>query len=473
VIDEKVDAKLWRFIPLDEFSSPAEPPAEQVRAGVYSYFERLRNGITAFTPANENPVETRTHPEISYDRRRFVPGTHWPHSTLAALEEALGDWRTAGKTEAGCMVLIKPPRSGLDRTLIEWAIHHEMRIIQPPNRQQLLHAPVEWWAQLPLDQNERWVLPHLERCFLRHHEGLALIRDFIQILWQRQLPCVLGCDSWAWSYLRETCGAGLLCPRPLVLAPLHATDLSRWFFSTMRDEEANTIVFRRTQDGKQVLPIHHHLSDESTISEDEIDEDDTDESEQDEVKKEESFHILRLIGRWIKQRIRSHKRNHNGAAEDNDDLTAEFLTHIAAYSRGNPAVARALWERSLAISHEHAMEKEVSDKAAADPGETVWVRKWDTMDLPAIPDDLGDHGALLLHALLLHNGLAYEELVYMLPIHPTRLVEELRQLEVLGLIHVVEPVGELSAYSEWQVTPLGYPAVRRFLREEGYWLDSL
>ena len=86
------------------------------------------------------------------------------------------------------------------------------------------------------------------------------------------------------------------------------------------------------------------------------------------------------------------------------------------------------------------------------------------MDLPTPATDAGEDTALLLHTLLLHNGLPAEVLAALLPIAPARLHLQVLQLEATGLV-------EMCA-ARWQVSALAYPGVRDFLRARGYHTDD-
>ncbi|WP_299310510.1 hypothetical protein [uncultured Halomonas sp.] len=75
--------------------------------------------------------------------------------------------------------------------------------------------------------------PRLERCFLRHAEGLAGVRRLVeQALAGRLGPGIIGCDSWAWAYLQHT----LALPegQAFTLQPFDGADLDRYFAAAAR-----------------------------------------------------------------------------------------------------------------------------------------------------------------------------------------------------------------------------------------------
>jgi hypothetical protein len=53
-------------------------------------------------------------------------------------------------------------------------------------------------------------LPNLEKCYLRHPSGLNTVRHFFTELRSGGLGRgIIGCDSWAWFYLKHVIGGGL------------------------------------------------------------------------------------------------------------------------------------------------------------------------------------------------------------------------------------------------------------------------
>jgi len=143
----------------------------------------------------------------------------------------------------------------------------------------------------------------------------------------------------------------------------------------------------------------------------------------------------------------------------------EFLTHLAARSRGNPGVARAIWRASLQVNSDEDVEAKAQEEAAEDKGYTMWVNPLPKINLPSLPSGSSREEALVLHALLLHNGLSAPLLSELLPLgHET----------VLQIVHRLRTARLVTDADEcWQVVPLGYPAVRAFLDREGFLIDVL
>lgn len=84
----------------------------------------------------------------------------------------------------------------------------------------------------------------------------------------------------------------------------------------------------------------------------------------------------------------------------------------------------------------------------------------------ALPSGLDEPDALILHALLLHDGLPIEVLEGLLPHTRFRTRALLQQLAVVGVVK-----SEPNGY--WRVTPVAYAAVRGFLAGRRFLVDDL
>ncbi len=144
--------------------------------------------------------------------------------------------------------------------------------------------------------------------------------------------------------------------------------------------------------------------------------------------------------------------------------TSDFLQHLAAFSRGNLGVALAFWRACLRTTPDDGIAEEVEAESESSRQATIWVTPWSQIHQPPVPSSADGDQAFILHALLLHNGLPAALLPRLLPIAPSRVNGLLLQLADAGL---VEQVGDV-----WQVAPLGYPAVRQFLLDDGYLTDE-
>lgn len=407
---------LWRFIPLSQFEKerPQEPTQEVVRHGLRAIWQQFSRNRSA-QAETETPEEARSlksAPQRMMDMA--VPQAEWGKMGGAGLDEALSGWLEQG---SGRQAIVGGPASGVDEMVRAWGRDQGLSILTPPSPEALLSGEDWLGQQLTIEEGNRprLILPGLERCFLRHPDGLDGVRRLLDLIWTEQIACVLTCDSWAWAYLNRVLHIEAVLPAPLTLAPLDATALTLWFRELAERNEPRNLTFRQATNGRPVLP--------STTS----------------------------------------------AGHEAEDKTAktdrEFLIHLAARSRGNPGVARAIWRESLQVNSAEEVESKAQEEAAADRGYTMWVNPWTKLSLPSLPSNADREDALVLYTLLLHNGLSTEHLSDLLPLGQARVVQIIQHLRAARLV--------TNEADRWIITPLGYPAVRVFLGREGFLADVL
>jgi hypothetical protein len=150
---------------------------------------------------------------------------------------------------------------------------------------------------------------------------------------------------------------------------------------------------------------------------------------------------------------------------------SNFLKYLAAYSRGIPGIAWAIWRYGLYVAmvreeNQNGAEEGGEPSAALQAGKNIWVKPWPQITRPTVPN-LPERSQFLmvLHALMLHGGLKECLLPQVLPMAPTEITEYLYLLQNAELV--------AADQGFWRVTPQGYPAVRQALQSEGYLVDDL
>ena len=302
-------------------------------------------------------------------------------------------------------ILVGQPFCGHADILAHWARGRSVRLLEPPTAQEILAADVQWLTRCCDSGPGLWALPALERCYLRNANGLALVRGFLDLAFSGALgPGVIGCDSWAWAYLQRICA----WPATPVLT-LQAFDGAALTALLLQPETQPTqaVRFLSAHSGISLLP----------------------EPEDGE--------------------------------EDAQTPVSPELRQLAARCRGNLGVAWHFWRERLRTAIEPQATQTGDD--APPPTDAIWVAP--ELEPRAPASDAGDETALVLHALLLHNGLEAPLLATLLPIAAAHLNLQLLHLHALGLV-------ERQDADRWQVTPLAYPGVRAFLRARGYLTDS-
>ena len=230
---------------------------------------------------------------------------------------------------------------------------------------------------------------------------------------------MIGCNSWAWAFLRTAVDAHLLLPNGRTFRAFDADRLAAWFREMARrlhsgpGGEPDPALFRLSATGGVVLGS----------------------DEQSEAK--------------------------------------NYYRVLAARSLGIPWVAWDLWRRSLRSEKqaEHdAANGDADDRAAAEaskaPDEperrTLWVAALEEFTLPSRrePDAL-----LILQALLIHGPLTEAELRSVLP--------AVRGAGI-GLLSALAGAGFVTRLGERLIcAPAAYPSVRAGLAAAGFPTDRL
>lgn len=296
--------------------------------------------------------------------------------------------------------IVIPPHGELSSVLVDWADIHGYFVVPAPSIEQILTSDLSVIEQ-PFSKGPPLLIPDLEHWFVRDASGLSLIRALVEQLLKSEVRCLVGCASWSWSFLRHVAPMDLL--QPLILAPLDAEKLNRWL-SNSAYIDSNAIAFKQADNGYPIFKRSDH---------------------------------------------------------DTDTERSNYLEYLSAYAQGTPGLARAYWSHSLRTAP--ATDKKTEDAVPEASAQTLWVKPWNDLDWPAIPTPGNKADTFVLHAVLLHGGLAPELLprVTGLPLHDvSRSVGE--------LIHA----GLLEAHEgRLRITPLGYPCVYRQLNSEGFLPD--
>ncbi len=406
---------LWEFVPIERYARPTEPTTEVVRKGIHGAWERLRQ----HSPPEKPLIADEDLSQVPEERlQEAAPPPAWDDA-VSALDAALAPWLEAPEPASSVQVLVGPPFAGLSEIATHWAHAREWRLVTPPLPAQVLAGGGDWFSALESDDDTPLVMPSLEGCYLRHHDGLALIRRLIDWVCAYRRRCLLGCHSWAWAYLRKALEVDVVFPPPLTLQGFDDERLQRWFRSLASGAESAAFTFLQANSGKPVLNRVDHGA---------------------ESKANEQG----------PNQTRQNDRSHG---------VTDFLKYVAGHSRGNPGVAWTIWRRSLHL----AVSEEGQETEAPDTGHVLWVKPWSQIDLPVCPSQLSQSDLLVLHALLLHGGLAAEFLPQLLPSTTTEIMHSLHELHARRMLDEVQ--------GRWQVTALGYPAVRPILESEGYLTD--
>jgi hypothetical protein len=409
---------LWRFIRLDQYNRPSDTSRETMRKGISGLWLRLGWG----SKAEESVFAEKELSQVPQELvDKAAPDPDWSAS-LPAVTAVLDTWLDAKVPGSSNQIFVGPPYHGTSEILTAWAQTRGWRLVAAPSPEMILTGGQDWLTQLEED-NEPLVLPHLEHCYLRHYNGLTLLRRLLDHIISQTRRWLVGCDSWAWAYLSKALKVNTVFPPPFILEAFDEERLKIWFQQLATASGEHIFVFRQLDSGKYVLPPA--AGDEA-----------------------------------------SGDRSQGAVAEDNG-----FLKNVAAYSRGIPGVAWAVWRHSFGFVNTTAEDgAECAPEAPAadecNPAHPILVTPWSQLNLPGFPFQRVSLGLLMvLHTLLIHGGLWSRILPELLPLSPMEILEHLYLLEASGLVE--------SDQSFWRVTPVGYPVVRQVLQSEGYLTDAI
>ena len=410
IIEIQETSSPWQFVNLADY----HPPTTSVKVASGNWFASLRRRLRRDRTESEagHPINDLQALSDS-QRERLAPAPDW-RDAVASLDVALEGLWTGQRTHRGSVFLIGPPHSGCAEILKLWAEQRQWRLLDPPSPQQIL-APDPAWLGSLIMEHRPWVFPHLERTYLRHAGGLRVLRQFLNEVSSGRLGSgIIGCDSWAWAFVRRI-GAPVVRSATLTLQAFDEKALTLYFQKLADASSGQPLLFRQADSGHYILPLPAGTVGESRGQ-------------------------------------------------------SDFLHHLAAYSRGILGIAWVVWRASLRTRSD---DEKLARITAEAPGElpcltqnTVWIAPWDPLQQPALPPGAGRKQAFVLHSLLLHDGLSADLLGQLLPLSANQVLETLYLLQDAMLVE------QDGAGGIWRVAPMGYPTVRKFLHDEGFFVDD-
>lgn len=377
-------------------------PGEPVLQSAKSFFDHLYDLILLRRGKDREPVKAADELGLIAAQRlqELVPEPDW-RVPAALLEEAVEQLPESG---SNAVLLVGPPFSGR-RSILDALISKDgCRAIEPPTDAQIFGDDDAWLEQVQ-KSDATLLLPALERMYFRHVSSLGLVRRLMERIASGCAGrAVIGCDSWAWAFL-EPLWRGRK-PAVITLQAFDDDRLNRSFLERARASGGGA-SFRETDSGRNVLS--------------------------------------------------DNERDDSGA--DN----GHFLQILASRSRGNIGVATELWKSALQVEPEKDEHEKNGKQDDAAEG-SIWVKPLDKLSIPFVSSAVGVNESLVLHALLLHDGLRAARLAQLLPRTDSPLDTTLSMLEESRLVAEHDGI--------WMVSPAGYPAVRQFLKSGGYLVDA-
>lgn len=426
-------SSLWRAVPMGDYAVPSHD------GDATSLMEKGWKSLRRFLkPVNDKADfacaegELRALPAVRLSH--LVPPIDWS-SVAAGIRDALdeiaisepdrrmSDHRASTVDGGTTRLLIGQPFCDHSQIVRHWATRRQARVLSPPDSMQILSGDTSWLSTLPGRDGPLWVMPALERCFLRHANGLDLVRHFLERAFSGEMGAgVIACDSWAFAFINRVWplpGASML-----TLQAFDGPALANYFLSPEDDSDHRSQTrFLSTRSGKPLLPVSPPNSSQA-----------------------------------------------DGADSKHQNSLPE-LDQLAAHCRGNPGLAWHYWREQLRAAPDHVQQSRAKDKESARSGESragqapddvVWVGH--DVETPSLPAESDEDVAFLLHALLLHRGLTIDLLALLLPVPRARIASQFLRLQAMGLL--------VRRGECWQIAPLAYSTVREFLRARSYLIDA-
>lgn len=271
---------------------------------------------------------------------------HFP--LIAELDATLATWVADVSAADKVQTIILPPCDRED-LLGQWASANALQIFDVDRKMSELDA-------LDDPQATPLVIPKLERRFLRTRSGLHDIRQLLDRLSVMERRIIIGCNSWAWQFLRKSCEIDLIFAAPKTFQAFDKKRLRSWLGTLALDPADGTnLCFRSVSSGQDVFG--------------------------------------------------------NGEGETE---VSEFMTELAKGSIGVPWVAWHLWKDSLHVANgDEGDDTAENSKVAADTRDTIWVTD---IRPPSVPSRNDQNAFLVLHALLIHGGLTQDQIVQTVPL---------------------------------------------------------
>jgi hypothetical protein len=406
---EQIDKnqQLWHYVPLSDYAVPQTTMSRTIQGGIRGLWQRLR--VASKKPEDPKKPESDLQHIPDAVLENMAPNPDWQLAAgylKIALDQRLG----ATPHEKPTFLVVGLPQGGNQEILTALARELEWPLITPPSAEQILSQDHHWLKQIEKNHTP-WVVPALERCYLRHVHGLALVRQlFEKINTGAMGNGIIGCDSWALAYLKHVLPGRL--PDALVAQAFGDHRLSRWLYELASSRFQKPLLFRQTDNGKPVLPM---------------------------------------------------EPEHTGTDTTSTGISA-FIDQLSAHSRGIPGIALCLWRKALRMEPDKTMIDTSITKVPSDMNTTIWVLPWNKLDHPVLPSPISPESSILLHNLLLHNGLSQRVLAEILPLPPNVITRTALVLKDARLIEEDQGL--------WKVSPAGYPIVRQYLNGEGYLTDQ-
>ena len=229
------------FVPFDKYARPAGETTSRARRLHITLAETFFN-IRTRTAADrfDNLV-----PLTASDAERLVPRpSFW---TLENdLDGHFSDW--LGDADASATRLVVYPPASRERFLTGWAEANGLSLEAFSDTTDRAGAVARTIARLR--KGGIVVIPDLHNAFLRARGELAPVRELLAAISNCPSKVVVGCNSWAWQFLRKAVHVDHYLPEASVPEALDASHMQDWFRAATVRTDA---IFASLVDGGDIF----------------------------------------------------------------------------------------------------------------------------------------------------------------------------------------------------------------------------
>lgn len=206
---------VWRVVPLADATPPAPTTEARARRWWRDLLVRWRGAVGEVD--DPTPSDDRLEALDEAWLARLVP-----RPPVVEQRAALVAWREARPHG----LLLRPDDGSWDDALDDLG-DAGPRVVAPPAGAVLgMGFPDDVVALL--DGDDDLHLAHLERWWVRHHDGLGALRELLGRLGARRGPWSTDVAPWAWAWMKRTVREARGMPAPSRPAPLDGAALQAW-----------------------------------------------------------------------------------------------------------------------------------------------------------------------------------------------------------------------------------------------------
>ncbi|MCB9481126.1 MAG: hypothetical protein H6680_04800 [Desulfobacteraceae bacterium] len=342
---------IYEYVPIGNYCIPPIPTVSLAE----NTFKSLKN-FFAFNNNKHEEMFKGSEQDLFVlpDRlEKFVA----PDVNLKDLSDALGEclegWLENHDTKNYVTYVVGQHCSKNSEILRLWAENNDACVISPPSSEDIFSDFDKLSFNLP-EEGRIWVIPELEKYFIRHVNGLKKIRKLLHLAENGELgKGVIGCHSFPWAYLQ------MVLKLPL----------------------KNSITLQ-SFDGEKLIRMIAASSGGASYT---------------------KFKFLNI----------SNGRKIGGTVSKNE-AADPLITKIAAYCRGNIFLSLKFWKDSLRLENNSSGHNDLIPSVKKGLNETlIWVIP--DISEPVFSSVPGDESVIILHTIMLHGSISHDILIKILP----------------------------------------------------------